>query len=86
MVQTIDQLKSRVMVLETLWFNAVRQQTMVTSMVPVQRHLLQQPVQAQNHGIGSIVQIQNQNSVDAQPPNASESEIEVIDVDDNSSE
>ena len=74
------------MVLETLWFNAVRQQTMVTSMVPVQRHLLQQPVQAQNHGIGSIVQIQNQNSVDAQPPNASESEIEVIDVDDNSSE
>ena len=86
MAQTIDQLKSRVMVLETLWFNAVRQQTMVTSMVPVQRHLLQQPVQAQNHGIGSIVQIQNQNSVDAQPPNASESEIEVIDVDDNSSE
>ena len=86
MLQTIDQLKSRVMVLETLWFNAVRQQTMVTSMVPVQRHLLQQPVQAQNHGIGSIVQIQNQNSVDAQPPNASESEIEVIDVDDNSSE
>ena len=78
MVQTINQLQSRVMVLETVWFNALRQQNI--SIVPFQRHPFQ-PAQAQNHG---IVQIAN----DAQSPNdAPESDqIEVIDVGDATSE
>ena len=76
LVQTVNQLRSRVSVLEALWFNALRQQPIQISPFP--------PTQAPNRG---IVQVPNG---EARTPNAgvqeSELEIEVIDVQDVDSE